>query len=344
MLFRLSGSPHLSAQNATALTMRRVVYALLPAIAAYVWFFSWGVVINILIAMAVALASEALMLYVRRKPFQPALADGSAVVTAVLLGMALPPLSPWWLTAVGTAFAIVVGKQLYGGLGYNPFNPAMVGYVVLLISFPREMTAWLAPRALSSFDITFFQTLSAIFTGSLGSGLTVDAVTSASPLDTLKIGLGLSKTVDEIVVSPTFGSFGGKSWEWVDISILAGGLWMIYKRVITWHIPTAMLGTLFLISLVFFAVDPSRYASPLFHLFSGAVMLGAFFIATDPVSASTTPRGRLVFGVGIGVLTYIIRTWGGYPDGVAFSVLLMNLAAPTIDQYTQPRVYGHRND
>lgn len=341
MLFRLSGSPHLNVPDGMPLVMRRVIYALLPAIAVYVWFFSWGVVINILVASVAALASEALLLQARGKPVRPALADGSALVTAVLLGMALPPLSPWWLTTVGTVFAIVVAKQLYGGLGYNPFNPAMVGYVVLLISFPREMTAWLPPRDLTGFDITFMQTVSAIFTGSLGDGLTVDAVTSASPLDTLRIGIGMAKTVDEVVLSPTFGSFGGKGWGWVDMALLLGGLWMIYKRVITWHIPAGVLGGLVLIALIFHGIDPNRYASPLFHLFSGAAMLGAFFIATDPVSACTTPRGRLIFGAGIGILTYIIRTWGGYPDGVAFSVLLMNLAAPTIDYYTQPRVFGH---
>jgi Na+-translocating ferredoxin:NAD+ oxidoreductase subunit D len=342
MLFKALGSPHVQAPGGTPLVMRRVVYALLPGVAAYVWFFSWGVVINILLGALVALAAETLILMARRRPVRPFVTDGSAVVTAMLLAMAMPPLSPWWLTVTGVLFAIVIAKHLYGGLGYNPFNPAMVGYVVLLISFPLEMTAWLPPRALSGFEITFYESFLAIFTGSLGTGLSVDAVTMASPLDTLKTELALARTVDEIIVSPTFGSFGGKGWEWYDMALLAGGVWLIYKRVISWHIPVAMLGALFLIAFAFHVYDAGRFAPPLFHIFSGAAVLGAFFIATDPVSAATTERGRLIYGAGIGVLTYVIRTWGGYPDGVAFAVLLMNMAAPTLDYYTQPRVFGQR--
>jgi Na+-translocating ferredoxin:NAD+ oxidoreductase subunit D len=343
MRFKAVASPHVHAAGGTALMMRRVIYALLPGVVAYVWFFSWGVVVNIVLGVLVALAAEAAMLAARRKPLLPFVTDGSAALTAIVLAMALPPLSPWWITVTGVVFAIVFAKHLYGGLGYNPFNPAMVGYVVLLISFPREMTAWLPPRELAGIDIGLMESFFAIFTGTFGNGISVDAVTMASPLDVLKTELGLARTVDEIVVSPTFGSFGGKGWEWYDLWLAFGGLWLIYKRVITWHIPAAMLGALFLVALVFHELDPARYAAPLFHIFSGAAVLGAFFIATDPVSACTTPRGRLLFGAGIGVLTYVIRTWGGYPDGVAFAVLLMNMAAPTIDYYTQPRMFGERS-
>jgi len=242
-------------------------------------------------------------------------------------------------------FAVVVAKHLYGGLGYNPFNPAMVGYVVLLISFPREMTSWLPPNLLNDLHVGFFDTLVAIFTGSLPYELTIDAITSATPLDTIKTNLGLSITVGESINSSAlFGDFGGIGWEWIGNWIFLGGVWLIYKKIITWHIPISMLASLFIISLLFYLGDPDHNSSPMFHMFSGATMLGAFFIATDPVSACTTPKGKILFGAGIGALIYIIRVWGGYPDGVAFAVLLMNMAAPTIDYYTQPRVYGHSKD
>ena len=321
--------------------MRQVLYALIPGMVAYVYYFGWGLVFNVFIAVVVAVATEAAVLRLRNRPVLPLLADTSAVVTAVLLALALPPLSPWWMTSIGAGFAIVFAKQLYGGLGQNPFNPAMVGYVVLLISFPREMTAWLPPTVLAEHPLSFLQTLGAIATGQLPQGIAWDSITAATPLDTVKTGLGLGSTVSEIRTSPLFGDFGGRGWEWLGYYFFLGGLWLIYRRVISWHIPTAMLGALFALSGLFFLFDPDTHPSPLFHIFSCAAMLGAFFIATDPVSASTTPRGRLLFGAGVGVLTYVIRTWGGYPDGVAFAVLLMNMAAPTIDQYTQPRVFGH---
>lgn len=324
--------------------MLRVIYALLPGIGAYVWFFGWGVVINILFAVAVALISEAVMLKLRGRPIKPSLYDGSAAVTAVLLALSLPPLAPWWLTLIATAFAIIIAKQLYGGLGFNPFNPAMVGYVVVLISFPREMTVWLAPESLSGHGLNFLETARAIFTGHLPAGLAMDAISAATPLDALKTQLHMGRSVDEVLdTGPIFGAMSGKGVEWINGLFLLGGLWLIHKRVITWHIPAAMLGALSLTAAVFYFFNPDAYASPLFHLFSGASMLGAFFIATDPVTASTTPRGRLIYGAGIGLFIYIIRTWGGYPDAVAFAVLLLNMAAPMIDHYTQPRVFGHKD-
>ena len=325
--------------------MMRVAVALLPGIAACAWYFGPGVIINIVFAVMIAVAGEALMLKLRDRPLAPFLGDGSAVITAMLLGVSLPPLSPWWLTMLGVLFAIVVGKHLFGGLGYNPFNPAMLGYVMLLISFPREMTAWLPPLALNEHPLSGWDTLQAIFGGPLPGGLSIDAVSMATPLDTLRTQLKLHHSVGQILGNgPVFGALSGKGWEAVNLAFLAGGVWMIYKRIISWHIPATMLGSLGVMALIFYGIDPAQHTSPLFHLFGGAAMLGAFFIATDPVTASTTPRGRLYYGAGIGVLTYIIRTWGGYPDGVAFAVLLMNIAAPTIDYYTQPRVFGHGRD
>ena len=336
-------SPHIHSGAQVSGMMLRVVLALVPAIIAYTWFFGWGLVINIILAVSTALASEALMLRLRRRPLYLFLTDGSAVLTALLLAFCLPPFSPWWITVLGTAFAMVFGKHLYGGLGYNPFNPAMVGYVMLLISFPLEMTQWVPPNIVNQLEIGFLDTLRIIFLGDFPYTLSMDALTMATPLDTVKTELGLNVTVSEILRgNAIFGDFAGVGWEWVGNWVLLGGVWLIYKRIISWHIPLALMGSLFAIAFFFFMLDPDAYPSPMFHLFGGATLLAAFFIATDPVSASTTPLGRIVYGVGIGLLIYVIRTWGSYPDGVAFAVLLMNMAAPTIDYYTQPRVFGHQ--
>ncbi len=322
--------------------MFRVILALLPAVAVYAWLFGWGVIINLLLAVGVALSCEAAMLTVRDRPLLPTITDGSAILTALLLVFALPPLAPWWLTTIGVAFAIIVAKHLYGGLGFNPFNPAMIGYVVLLVSFPRELTLWSLPAQLSEHTLDFGSTLNYIFSGTLPAHLGIDALTSATPLDMMKTQLGLGHTTSGIIAAhPVFGFMGGKGWIWINLLLLAGGLWLIYRRIINWHIPATLLGSLFAISLLFFLLDPQHAPSPLFHLFSGAAILGAFFIATDPVTAATSNIGRLWYGAGIGILIYVIRSWGGFPDGVAFAVLLMNMAAPTIDYYTKPRVFGH---
>lgn len=345
MRFKIVTSPHIAQKVSVGQVMRRVLYAMVPGIAALTWFFGWGILINLVIATAVALLAETLMLSVRGKPLALHLSDFSAVVTAWLLAVALPSLAPWWLTTMGILSAIVVAKHLYGGLGYNPFNPAMVGYVVLLISFPREMSAWLIPHGLDQpHALTFLETLQAIFSSELPARFTLDALTGATPLDALRTQMGLGLTVTEIRNSPVFGMVAGQGWEWAALGFLAGGLWLVFTRTADWRIPVGMLGGLAVIATVFYVVDPQSYAPPWFHLWSGAAIFGAFFIATDPVTASTTPRGRLIYGIGIGVLVYIIRGFGGYPDGVAFSVLLMNIAAPTIDLYTQPRVFGARRE
>ncbi len=334
-------SPHAHQPTSVTRVMLRVVYALVPAIIAHTWLFGWGMVVNIAIASAAALVAEAAMLALRGRAIKATLADGSALLTAVLLGFALPPLAPWWLVALGAAFAIVFAKQLYGGLGYNPFNPAMVGYVLLLVSFPREMTTWLLPITLGGDVLSLGDTLRYALTGVLPAGLSLDALSGATPLDLMKTELSLNKTVSETFAMPLFGAVGGQGFEVVNGLVLLGGLWLVWNRTITWHAPVGLLGALFLMAGLFWSLDPDTHASPLFHLMSGGAMLGAFFIATDPTTCATSNRGRLIFGVGAGALIYMIRTWGGYPDGIAFSVLLMNLAAPTIDYYTRPRVYGH---
>ena len=342
MTLQTPPSPHIHSGLRISGMMLRVMAALIPAIICYTWFFGWGLIINGIIAVITAVASEALMLKLRQRPLRPFLGDGSAVLTGMLLAFCIPPLAPWWITVLGVAFALIVGKHLYGGLGYNPFNPAMVGYVMLLISFPLEMTSWMPPYILEQLEIGFIDTLRMIFLNHFPYGLTIDALSSATPLDAMKTDLGLNKTVSEIMESNAlFGDFAGTGWEWVGNWLLLGGVYLIYKRIISWHIPLAIIGTLFVIGSFFFLMDPDTYPSPLFHIFGGATILAAFFIATDPVSASTTPKGRIVYGIGIGIIIYVIRAWGGYPDAVAFAVLLMNMAAPTIDYYTQPRVYGH---
>lgn len=340
MQFPTFSSPHLPAPSRVAGVMREVLLALLPGVLCALWFFGWGVFVNLVIAALTCIAAEAGMLLLRGRAVRATLADNSALLTGVLLALCLPPLAPWWIPVIGSLFAIVVAKQLYGGLGFNPFNPAMIGYVVLLISFPRELTLWNPPTGIGAQHLNLGETLALIFTNTLPAGMTIDTLTMATPLDSTKTAFGLGQTLTEITASPLFGSYGGIGWEWINAGFLLGGIYLLARRIIHWQIPAGMLGALFVIALLFYASDTDGYPSPLFHLFSGAAMLGAFFIATDPVSAAATPRGRLYFGIGIGLIVYVIRTWGGYPDGVAFGVLLMNMAAPTIDYYTKPRVFG----
>jgi electron transport complex protein RnfD len=338
---RLISSPHTLFSNSVSRMMLLVVLALIPGYLAYIWFFGWGVIINSVLCVVTALLCEAGVLRLRQRPLWPYLTDGSALVTALLLALALPPILPWWLAVLATMFAIVLAKHLYGGLGYNPFNPAMIGYAILLIAFPRYMTAWLPARG-EQLSLSLLDNLRYNFLGQLPGDTSYDALTQATPLDTLHIQLGLGKSVSEIQTSfHQFSGLFGAGWDWVSLMFLVGGLFLIYKRVIGWQIPLSMLLSIALLSAIAWLTYPDSNPNPLFHLFGGASMLGAFFIATDPVTASTTPRGRLIYGAGVGIITYVIRTWGGYPDGVAFGVLLMNLAAPTIDQYTQPRVFGH---
>ncbi|WP_137718825.1 electron transport complex subunit RsxD [Methylobacillus flagellatus] len=337
----MSRSPYLSSAPSVSVIMLKVLLALLPGIAAYVWVYGGGILISLALASLTALLAEAAVLRLRQRPVLPFLMDGSAIVTAWLLALALPPLAPWWLVVVGTLFAIVVAKQLYGGLGYNPFNPAMIGYAALLISFPVLMTQWPSPLALAKVSLSFADQWHYIFTRSLPLNVPVDAISSATPLDYLKTQLVLQQSVSDIRNTPIFGWLGGRGSELVALATLLGGLYLLHQRIISWHIPLAFLATLTLLSAAFHLLAPELHASPQFHLFSGGAMLCAFFIATDPVSGPTTPLAKLVFAAGIGVLTYVIRVFGGYPDGIAFAVILMNICVPLLDAYTQPRVFGH---
>ncbi len=335
-------SPFITQPSSVSQIMLRVLLALIPGIALYVWYFGPAILVSIALASVTALATEAIMLKLRNRPIKPFLSDNSALLTAWLLALSIPPLAPWWMVVVGTAFAIAISKHLYGGLGNNPFNPAMIGYAVLIISFPVHMTHWLTPHALGGTELTFGEQLGYMFNGALPAGLTLDAVTMATPLDTLKTQLHLGLSVDSIRDMPIYGHLAGKGSEMVAIGFAIGGLYLLFIRIISWHLPVAFLAALFATAGVFHLVDPVHYVTPLFHWFSGAAMLGAFFILTDPVTSPTTARGKLIFAAGAGLLTYLIRAFGGYPDGMAFATLLMNICVPLIDAWTQPKVFGKK--
>ncbi|HQS57214.1 MAG: electron transport complex subunit RsxD [Gallionellales bacterium 35-53-114] len=324
--------------------MFKVLLALLPGIALYVWYFGPAILVSITLASLTALATEAVMLKLRRRPLAPFLSDNSALLTAWLLALSIPPLAPWWLVVVGTMFAISVAKHLYGGLGSNPFNPAMVGYAVLIISFPAYMTHWLAPQGLGQLELNFMQQLGYIFGGHFPAGVTVDAVSMATPLDTLKTQLHSAHSMGDILQMPVYGNLGGKGSEMVALGFVIGGIYLLANRIISWHLPLTFLAALFATAGAFYLFDPAHYAPPLFHWFSGAAMLAAFFILTDPVTSPTTIRGKFIFAAGAGFLTYIIRVFGGFPDGVAFATLLMNMCVPLIDAYTQPKVFGKKGE
>jgi electron transport complex protein RnfD len=335
-------SPFIAQPSSVSQIMLRVLLALIPGIALYVWYFGPAILVSITLASLTALATEAAMLKLRNRPIKPFLSDNTALLTAWLLALSIPPLAPWWLVVVGTAFAIAVSKHLYGGLGSNPFNPAMIGYAVLIISFPVHMTHWLTPHALGGVELSFVEQLNYIFNGVLPNDLTLDAITMATALDTLKTQLHLGLSVSDIRDMPIYGRLAGKGSEMVAIGFAIGGLYLIFTRIISWHLPVAYLAALFATAGLFHLLDPQHYVTPLFHWFSGAAMIGAFFIITDPVTSPTTAKGKIIFAVGAGILTYLIRAFGGFPDGMAFATLLMNLCVPLIDAYTQPKVFGKK--
>jgi electron transport complex protein RnfD len=311
------------------------------------YYFGFGTLIQLVLAVSIAYCAEAAVMKLRHKNIKATLADNSALVTAALLAVAIPPLAPWWLIVIGTLFAIVIVKQLYGGLGNNVFNPAMAAYVLLLISFPVQMTSWVAPQTLALHKADVLSSLQSIF--ELNAPylaehfrLGIDGTTMATPLDTLKTDLSMGLTTTESMSKPIFSGMAAEGWFWVNMAYLAGGVIMLKLKVIRWHISGAIIASLFVCASFGFLISPDTFVSPIMHLFSGGTMLAAFFIATDPVTAATSPRGRLIFGAMIGVLIYVIRTFGGYPDAVAFAVLLANMCAPFIDYYIRPRSYGHR--
>ncbi len=338
-----TSGPHYIDKRGIGSVMSQVLLALVPATGFALYQFGWPGIFLFLVTIVTALLAEAGSLALAGKPIKPFLFDGSALLTAWLLALSLPPWAPWWIGAVGGAFAIVIGKQVFGGLGQNLFNPAMLARVALLISFPVAMTRWVAPQPLFSASAPgFLDGLHITF----GGGSAIDSVSSATVLGHVKTeltrGHGLDVSLHGVYapLDQLFGFASGSLGETSALLLLLGGIFLLWRRIITWQIPVAMLATVALLAGVFHLVDPVRFADPLLHILSGGMILGAFFIATDPVTSPSGGIGQLVFGAGCGALVYIIRTWGGFPEGVAFAVLLMNAATPLLDHYLRPRIYG----
>lgn len=332
-------SPHLHQAMSVKQVMRQVIFALIPGILLSIWFFGWGVLIQCLLAVSFALVIESLMLFLRGKPLKVFLYDGSAVVTALLLSVAISPFTPFWVTFLGICFAIIIAKHCYGGLGYNMFNPAMAGYIFVLLCFPVELSSWPHIIGTDYPHASLVDTLSIIFLGH-SSVPAFDSLSGATTLGYMKSQLNGMAMMTEIRHSPLFGSFAGKGTEWIALGWFAGGIWLFMRGIIKWQMSTTFLATLFVISLIFYWYDTNIYLSPVLTLFTSSTMLAAFFIITDPVTASTTPRGKIIYAAGIAFFTYLIRTWGSYPDAIAFAVLIMNATVPLIDSYTRPKVFG----
>ncbi len=319
----LSPAPHLRTTKTIETAMYSVILALLPGAAVGMYFFGLNAIRVITLSIVLCVAFEALALRIRGRGMEP-LKDGSAVLTGLLLAMNLPSNSPAWLILIGCVVAILMTKHVYGGLGYNSFNPALVARVFLLISFPVVMTSWPEPKSFT---------------------LSLDTVTKATPLGDMKMSLLLNGNLGDIanmsLMDPFIGRLGGSLGEISALALLAGGIFLIARGVITWHIPVTYIATVFVMTWIYWLLDPVKYASPVFHMVTGGLMLGAIFMATDYVTSPITPKGMIVFGVGCGAITVFIRLFGGYPEGVSFAILLMNAATPLIDRYTQPRVFGY---
>ncbi|AEW77400.1 LOW QUALITY PROTEIN: electron transport complex protein RnfD [Aggregatibacter actinomycetemcomitans ANH9381] len=335
-----------------------VIFAMIPAIVLQVHYFGFGVLIQSALAIMFALLLELAVTRLRKKGCSY-ISDFSVILTALILAVAIPPYAPYWVILIGTFCAVILGKHVYGGLGQNPFNPAMVGYVVLLVSFPLQMTTWMPPIALLAEPPTFHDAALLIFSGLTSDGFSlhqltasIDGITQATPLDSARTfysALCSDCSADvafyDLVKLPIFTQNGwdlAQGWWQINVAFLIGGVFLILKKIIHWQIPTAMLGSFALLDLLTELFGNGAQLSLPAQLMSGAMMFGAFFIATDPVTASITPRGKLVFGALVGSLLYLIRFYGNYPDGVAFAILLSNICVPLIDHYTRPRVAGHR--
>ena len=318
----LSSSPHITSGESIPFLMTQVILALIPGLLVGVYFFGMDALRVIIITTVSAVGFEALTQKLMKR--RSTITDMSAAVTGILLAMNLPSGAPWWLCIIGSGVAIVVTKEIYGGIGYNLFNPALVARVVLLISWPVQMTQWPVPQP-------FFKR-------------SVDAVTAATPLGKMKESLmlrgDLSGIADWTWLDPFLGNTGGSVGEISALALTLGGLYLLARRIITWHIPASYIGSVMAMATVFHLIDPAKYASPLFHLVNGGLILGAFFMATDLVTSPVTRRGMVVFGLGCGIITMVIRNWGGYPEGVSFAILLMNAATPLIDRWIKPRTFG----
>lgn len=336
-------APHTTTTLSVEQIMHWVIVALLPATLFGIFIYGWPAVNILIITIISAVFWEAVCLKLAGRPVVPSIKDTSAILTAWLLAMTLPPWAPWWLAVLGGFIAIVVGKQVFGGLGQNIFNPAMLARVALLVAFPVEMTTWVTPQMPLSVDqVGFLEGLKITFE----SIPQIETISGATVLGHIKTELTRGELLPAIVadiytpMTNITGFTSGSMGETSGLLILLGGLFLLYKKIISWHIPVSILGTVFLLTELLHLHDPGVYADPYLHLTSGGLLLGAFFIATDMVTSPTTGCGQIIFGVGCAVMIVLIRTFGGFPEGVGFGVLLMNAATPLIDHYTRPRIYG----
>jgi len=309
----ISSSPHFASKDSVPKIMWSVVAALIPASAMAVYYFGMRAVILISVCMIAALLTEMLMNKLKGESFS--IGDGSAAITGLLLALTLPPSLPLSAAALGSIFAIAIGKQVFGGLGYNIFNPALLGRAFLQASFPVAMTTWSYP-----------------LTDKFAS---IDTVTAATPLGIFKFEKVLTGYNDLLI-----GNIGGSLGETSALAVLIGGVFLLVRKYADWRIPFSYMGTVFVISGIFWLVAPQNYADPVFHMLSGGLMLGALFMATDMVTSPITPRGSYIFGVGAGIVLVVIRLFGGVPEGVMYSILLMNAFTPIINRKTRPKIFG----
>lgn len=320
-------SIELHSSSSVTNVMLIVLLALIPGIAAYAWLISPIVFANILFCVLIASAAEALCMWLRNRSAISALSDGSIILAAALLALAVPPQLPFWQLGLGTIAMVVLGKQLYGGLGQNLFNPAMVGFAFLMVSFPQTMTIWIDSQQL---NLGMSELIQAKWLLSANSQW--DSITQATPLESIRLASQFAANQATAMTQSTLNQHViNGPWPLVNLGFLVGGLWLLYKRVISWHIPLSVIATLFVLHGLLALVSSQPQIGATLAIASGATMLGAFFIATDPVTAATSNVARVIYGIGIGGLTFVIREWGGYPEGFAFAVLLMNMCAPLID-------------
>ncbi len=342
MLNPTSG-PHTRTHTKVGYIMGQVIVALFPATLFGFYCFGWSALLLFLVTVVSAVFFEAVCLRLAGREVLPVLRDGSAILTGWLLAMTLPPWAPWWIGVVGSGIAIILAKQVYGGLGQNLFNPAMLARVALLISFPVEMTTWANVAPLFSVQSQGFSDAVKITFLGLEN---VDSFTGATVLGHVKTELSQNHVLPQILdgyyltQDAWLGYMRGSMGEVSGLLLLLGGIWLLVKKIITWYIPLTLLMTVAICAGIFHLIDPQHYLSPAVHLSSGAMICVAFFIATDYVTSPNTPFGQMLFGAGCGLLIFIIRTWGGYPEGAGFAVLLMNATTPLIDHYFRPRIYG----
>jgi electron transport complex protein RnfD len=324
-ILNISPSPHIHGKETTQKLMYGVVLALLPAMFTSVFYFGIGALIVTATSIISCILFEYLIQkFILNKPVS--VTDGSALVTGILLAFNVPSNTPVYIIIIGSLVAIGIAKMSFGGLGNNPFNPALVGRVFMLISFPVQMTSWPLPSGIKT-------------------GYT-DAITGATPLAIIKEGIkngeSLSQLMDKVpsTIQMFLGNMGGSTGEIAAIALLIGFIYMLYKKIITWHIPISVLASITIFTTILWLINPEKNAGPVFHLLAGGVLLGAIFMATDYVTSPMNPKSMLIYGCGIGILTVIIRVWGAYPEGVSFAILIMNAFVPLMNTYIKPKRFG----